>query len=410
MEPTIPKKNFRPAKGLVAIFRFFSSLGLATGLLVALGLLTWFATLEQVDKGLVATLNKYFDHHIYTAILLPEVNGHIVPLPLLSGYWVGVLLVINLTLGGIIRIRKGWRVVGVLISHFGIIFLLVAGGVAHHFSERGYMVITEGGASDVAEDYTEYVVEVAEIKNSRPVSFQVIRGKHLTKLTGENVATFHLESLPFNLQIGGYLGNAGAISEKLQKPQHGEEVVQGYYLVEGPEEKEGEANQAACHARVIWKDNQKNADIRLLLAGASFAPYTLECEGKTYTIDMRKRRWAMPFSLRLDKFTAGFYPGTASPSKFISEVTRMENDHEVKATIRMNEPLRYHGFTFFQKSYGPPGAKPGDKMDSIFEVVKNPSDKWPEYSIYIVAAGLLIHFISKLVSFLNSSSRKKSNG
>jgi hypothetical protein len=82
---------------------------------------------------------------------------------------VGVVLLINLTLGGVIRIRKGWKHVGNLIAHFGIIFMLVAGGVAHHFSERGNMAVGEGESSNTAEDYFEYVVEVAEIKDGKRI-------------------------------------------------------------------------------------------------------------------------------------------------------------------------------------------------------------------------------------------------
>ena len=68
------------------VFDFLSGFGLATVLLIVLGLLTWFATLEQIDRGLYATLEKYFDWR--TPFLLPEIGGRLVPLPLPGGYWV----------------------------------------------------------------------------------------------------------------------------------------------------------------------------------------------------------------------------------------------------------------------------------------------------------------------------------
>jgi cytochrome c biogenesis protein ResB len=117
----------------------------------------------------------------------------------------------------------------------------------------------------------------------------------------------------------------------------------------------------------------------------------------------------MPFTVKLDKFTADFHPGTMRPAKFVSEVTRLENGGEAKVTIQMNEPMRYEGLTFFQASYGPPGAGPGEKMYSVFEIVKNPADKWPEYSLWIVSAGMLLTFIIKLGSFLGANSRKSRN-
>ncbi|MES2996808.1 MAG: cytochrome c biogenesis protein ResB [Verrucomicrobiota bacterium] len=384
------------------IYRFFSSLGLATILLLILGLLTWFATLEQIDNGLYPTLNKYF--HWREPFVLPELYGKTIPLPLPGGYWTGALLLVNLTLGGIIHIRKGWKQIGNLIAHAGIILMLVAGGVAHHFSERGNMAVREGEASNVAEAYFEYVVEVAEVKEGKQTDFHVIRGKWLTDLTGARTRVFHFPDLPFGLRVGGYLENTVPASIRDFAPQRGEESRDGYFLLEKELEKAAEANLAGCHVMVMPKDGSPTS--AFLVAGASFHPQTVTVGGRTFTVDMRKRSWAMPFTVRLDNFTAEFHPGTMRPRKFVSEITRTENGSEAKKTIRMNEPMRYEGLTFFQASYGPQGAGPGEKLFSVFEVVKNPADKWPEYSLYIVAFGMLVTFAIKLGGFILASTRK----
>jgi cytochrome c biogenesis protein ResB len=133
----------------------------------------------------------------------------------------------------------------------------------------------------------------------------------------------------------------------------------------------------------------------------------MEHEGRVFTIDMRKRLWPMPFTVRLDEFIADFHPGTSRPAKFISKITRIENGGEARHTIQMNEPMRYEGLTFFQASYGPPGAGPGDRMYSVFEIVRNPADHWPEYSLYIVTFGMLVTFLTKLFAFLSAAFRKK---
>jgi hypothetical protein len=46
-------------------------------------------------------------------------------------------------------------------------------------------------------------------------------------------------------------------------------------------------------------------------------------------------------------------------------------------------------------------------MYSVFEIVRNPADKWPEYSLYIVSLGMLITFLQKLGSHIAATSRKK---
>jgi hypothetical protein len=403
METSSAPQSRRPDRSLAGkVFDVLSGFGLATILLLLLGLLTWFATLEQIDNGLYATLNKYF--HWKSVFLLPEIKGKMVPLPLPGGYWVGAVLLLNLILGGVIRIRKGWRHAGNLISHLGIILMLVGGGIAHHFSERGNMAVSEGTSSDVAEDYFEYVVEVAEIKDGKAAAIQVIRGKYIDDLTDGTSRTIRLPNLPFDLEIAGYVRNAEPLAVTERAPDQGQLVADGYYLASKPDEVNAEGNLAGCYGRVVHRDGKKSEPF--ILTGAGFHPFCVRHEDRVFAVDMRKRLWPMPFTVRLDEFTAAFHPGTMKPSKFVSKITRIEDGSEAKVTIQMNEPMRYEGLTFFQASYGPPGAGPGQKMYSVFEIVKNPADKWPEYSLYVVAFGMLVTFLLKLGTYLAATSRK----
>lgn len=397
----------KPPRSLAGkIFDVLSGFGLATITMLLLGVLTWFATLEQIDNGLYPTLTKYFDWK--SLFLLPELNGKMVPLPLPGGYWVCALLLLNLILGGVIRIRKGWNHAGNLISHFGIIFMLLGGGVAHHFSERGNMAIGEGESSNAAEDYFEYVVEVAEIIEGKPQKIHVIRGKDIADLADDKLRTFRLPDMPFDLELTYYLKNTVPVSAAERAPDRGQFIADGYFLMEKPKlakAEEAERYTAGCYARIVNRDGTKTEPF--ILAGASFHPFSHRVDDRIFTFDMRKRLWPMPFTVKLDEFTADFHPGTMQPAKFISKVTRQENGGEAKVTIQMNEPMRYEGLTFFQASYGPPGAGPGEKMYSVFEIVRNPADKWPEYSLWIVAFGMAITFLIKLISFLTAGSRKK---
>lgn len=395
----------KPAGFFRVAYRFLSGLGLATVLLLILGILTWLATLEQIDHGLYETLNKYFDWK--SVVIFPEVKGIRWPIPLPGGYWTGALLFVNLLLGGVVHIRKGWKHIGNLIAHAGILLMLLAGGVAHHFSERGHMPVSEGETSNVAEDYFEYALEVAEIKDGKPSEIRVIRGKQLTDLTGAEPRAFRFADFPFELKIAGYMKHAIPVNVNERAPSEHEQVRNGYFLRALPAPKEAEASTPACHAMLLPSDGSEKS--AFLLAGASFHPFTAKIGGRTFTFDLRKRQWVMPFSLRLNEFTAEFHPGTQRPKKFVSKVTRSENGNDAKVTIQMNEPMRYKGLTFFQASYGPQGAAPGQKLFSVFEVVKNPADKWPEYSLYVVTFGMLVTFLIKFAGFVGRSTRKKAD-
>lgn len=392
----------------VKVFDVLSGFGLATITLLLLGVLTWLATLEQIEHGLYPTLNKYF--HWKSFFLLPDIkiNGKMFPIPPLpGGYWVSALLLLNLILGGVVRMRKGWKHSGNLIAHFGIIFMLLGGGVAHHFSERGNMAVGVGEVSNTAEDYFEYVVEVAEIKDGKAEEIHVVRGDDFHDLEGGKLRTIRLPAMPFDLQLTGYLKNCQPVVITERAPAQKEFVADQYYLMSKPDEINAEANTAGCYARILYQDGSKSDPF--ILAGASFHPFTIRHEDRIFTIDMRKRLWPMPFEVKLDEFTADFHPGTSMAAKFISKITRIEDGNETKYTIQMNEPMRYEGLTFFQASYGPPGAGPGDRMYSVFEIVKNPADHWPEYSLYIVTFGMLVTFGIKLFSFLFAKSTKKKN-
>jgi ResB-like family len=401
--PDREKSPFRKA------YDFLSGFHLATVMLLLLLLLTWLATLEQIDYGLYPTLEKYFSWKSWYLIpdMVPEINGKKLPFFLPGGYYVCALLLLNMILGGIVRIRKGPKQIGNLISHFGIVFMLLGGGVAHHFSERGNMAVGEGESSNVAEDYHEYVVEIAEVIDGERNKFHVVRGKYLTDLEAGKSRIFDFKDIPFSLEISGYLVNA-APSNQLERPRRNSElVVDGYYLEEIPGEVESERNFAGCYARMISKDGTKSEPF--ILAGATFYPLTVRDGDRVFTIDMRKRLWPMPFEVKLDTFTADFHPGTSRPAKFVSDIRRLENGQESKITISMNEPMRYEGLTFFQASYGPQDAKPGEPMYSVFEIVRNPADKWPEYSLYVVTFGMLVTFLTKLGGHLGASSRKRKN-
>ncbi|MGJ8632496.1 MAG: cytochrome c biogenesis protein ResB [Luteolibacter sp.] len=404
MEDATKKTGSRKPKSVFwKVYDFFSGFKLATATLILLLVLTWLATLEQVDSGLYPTLQKYFSWQAW--YLIPELKGKKVPLVLPGGYWVCAVLLLNMTLGGIIRIRKGWRQAGNLISHFGIIFMLLGGGVAHHFSERGNMAVYEGETSDTAEDYQEYVVEVSEVKNGDEGEVRVIRGKHLTDLAAGKSRVFDFEGYPFDLEISGYLPNTEPLSELVSAPSEDQRVTDGYFLMERRPDKEVERNVAGAYARVVYESGEKSPPF--IVSGLAYYPFTIRVDDRVFVVNMRKRLWPMPFRVELDKFTADFHPGTGRPAKFVSDITRVENGQDSELTIRMNEPMRYEGLTFFQASYGPPDARPGDKMYSVFEVVKNPADKWPEYSLYVVAFGMLVTFLTKLGGHLGASFRKR---
>ncbi|MCF8298977.1 MAG: cytochrome c biogenesis protein CcsA [Saprospiraceae bacterium] len=65
------------------------------------------------------------------------------------------------------------------------------------------------------------------------------------------------------------------------------------------------------------------------------------------------KKMLLPFSLKLNDFILERYPGSHSPSSFLSEVVVIdkEKNSEVEHSIFMNNVLNYRSYRFFQSSY-----------------------------------------------------------
>jgi hypothetical protein len=376
------------------IFLFLASYGFATVLLFFLLLLTLFGTLEQVNLGLFEAQKKYFEsiflvHHLFGVI----------PLPLPGAYLLMGLLFVNLVCGGIIRARKNWRQPGMLITHGGILFMLVAGFVTYHYSISGHMTLYENEQAAEFQSYYEW-----EIGITKPGETQewIVPGDRFTKLRPGETKTFAVAGLPVELTLRDYARNT--------TPQRvGPTVsnqVSGFNLVSMPLDKTAERNIAGAYATL--RDPNTGESQEGLLWGLAQAPWNATIGGEQYLVDLRHKRYPVPFTITLDKFTRELHPGTQMAASFSSDVTQMEETGATRQIhIRMNEPLRDRGFTFFQASWGPQGAGPNDRLFSTFAVVNNPADQWPLYACYVITVGLLIHFGQKMVWYIKRENRRR---
>ena len=140
---------------------------------------------------------------------------------------------------------------------------------------------------------------------------------------------------------------------------------------------------------------------------AAAAPLSFKIGDETYAIDLTRRRWKLPFALRLEKFEREVHPGTDRARKFTSRATKITNGHEEKKIITMNAPVRDGGYILFQASFSQDRGANGP-MRSVFAVVSNPSDKWPEYACYLAIFGLLLHLIIRATLFSRRKGSKLS--
>ena len=402
--------NIQKSSVLVRLFRFFSGYGLAVTCLTLLLILTWLSTLEQPAKGLYEVQKRYYDAEAWYVIpdvpfltipdkpWLPLIGGKKIVIPLPGAYLVSAVLFVNLFLGGLIRIRKGWRNFGVIIAHFSMVSLLVAGFVSHHYSKEGIMFILQGAQSDYAQSYTDYTIEVAEIVNGEKTKPYVIPSEPLLDLDRDETLKVELPELPFDLEVTDWHRNSVVVGATADDSR----VVDGMMLDWRKVSTTAEENASGCLVDIISRESNEIVQ-RLLLYGPNIDYVTATVDGKIYGFDLVKEVWPMPFRVRLDESIGEYYPGTEKPSFFQSKITRIANDGQKKFTIRMNEPMRYGGFTLYQARWSGETEVP----QSGFAIVQNPSDQWPKWSLYISILGLTIHFGMRLFGFIDRSTDKE---
>ena len=401
------KKSF-----IVRVYNFFSGYLLAVILLSLLLLLTYFGTMAQVEMGLYEASEKYFE----SMFLYQNIGPVTIILP--GVYLVSALLFVNLFLGGLVRARKNWRRPGMVIAHFGIIYILFAGFVAFHYTREGNMVLYEGDRSDEIYNLTEWSIEVSKYDDTgRPSNVYVIGPDDLNGLWQRGAQkTFFSSNIPFEIKVSGYARNIangkgqiqGLLKEKAAI-EKGIRVVEGYGITPVETNKNMEFNLPAAYFDVLNNEGKKIHEA-LIIGSGPFAPkpFTVDVNDTTWSIDLTRQKFTLPFGIELTDFKKEDHPGTARAREYSSDVIKVENGELTdNVHISMNQPMRDEGYTLYQASWGPEDAKPGDRLYTSLAVSHNPADQWPKYGTYVISIGMTIHFVQRLVAHLRRSSRTR---
>ena len=398
--------------------QFLAGLRLTVLLFVLSFLLVFFGTLAQIDHGIWTVVRDYFRSFVvfipfnifnqFGQIFfgLPKLNADGSPLriggsfPFPGGWTLAILLMANLLAAHLVRFKLSPNRLGILILHAGLIVLLIGEVITGLYAIEGNMVIEEGqtvntiienrvcelAIVDPSDDKTDTVITVPRWmlqRTEQPISdpqlpFDLVPLKYMTNAKIEpanpktNLATAGAGTVHQAVDVGEVTGVAQqqtvdtpAVYVKLLDKQTGESL--GVYL------------------------------FALLLKEQEITVKDADGREKTYDVSLRFRQTQRPFSLTLKKFTFDRYPGTDTPLNFASLVhlhdSERGDDREV--LIRMNEPLRHRGETFYQADWNKETER-----GTVLQVVRNPAWQLPYWSCAIVTFGLLYHFLFSLTAFL----------
>lgn len=374
---------------LTRLYNFFSSVKLAV-VLLALGLiLVFWGTIAQVKLGLYQAQNEFFR----SLFIYWKPTGSGLKIPIFpGGYLVGGLLLINLFAAHLRYYRSGLKRLGIAMLHLGVVLLLLGQFATDMLSTESYMKIREGSASNYSESNSRW--ELAVIDASDPKEDKVIAIP--ASLLEKGGVLTHPE-MPFQLRVKTYHPNSALATREGE----GLELVQAENSIGMKIWWRGlppvtEMNRRDTPSGIIELLGPQGETRPILVSGHFAQPQTLTAGGKEFQLVVRPQRYYKPFSLHLIDFRFDRYAGTEIPKNFSSRVRveRPDTGENREVTIRMNEPLRYGGKTFFQASWDET-----DEKGTVLQVVDNPGWLTPYFACLLVGGGMVWQFLVHLIGF-----------
>lgn len=301
-------------------------------------------TLAQKEEGLYLAQANFF--HAFVTWLGP------VPLP--GGALVILLLTVNLLVKFLMFSQWSWRKSGIILSHLGVLLLLGGGLWTAQTAREGFMVIPENGQSSRMQSYDQAELAYVDATGAtRTIPLQDLQaGQTLPLQAGDaSVKAVHR--------------NAGSMNGE---------------VVALPEALEPDANRSA----VILQLGDKILPLVEDMRGLECDPIAAQPK-----VCVRRKGHILPFTVQLTDFRQELYPASNIVRAYTSDVLVTDGPVQWPATIGMNKPLRYRGYTLYQSSFD--SSQDGDI--TVLNVVRNTGRLLPYLATAVTGAGLLLHLL-----------------
>lgn len=360
-------------------------------------IIVFVGTLAQVDLGIYYARKKYFQSFFVFYDVGP------LSLPILpGGYLLGWLFSINLTAAMLVRFKWTKQNLGLLITHIGLLVLVVGSGVSGAITTESQMAIEEGSTSYHSQHlrYSELVVVDTSDKDHDTVTAipDTLLGKE-TLLQDKN--------LPFDINVIRYYPNAQLAMQPFHvdypTPKISEDIGARMYVK--PLQvfvRDDLRNSTSVIVELIDKSTKASLGTWLFSLDLVSAQI-VDVNRKSYELNLRPIRYYNDYSITLNDFSHDLYPGTDIPKNFSSAITlkNSKTGENRETLIYMNHPLRIDGKTYYQASFA------NNNTISIFQVVDNPIWQLPYFACLLITFGMTLLFVTHLFRFLNR--RKEQN-
>jgi hypothetical protein len=369
---------------------FFSSLKLTVVLLVLSILLIFWATLAQVKLGVWGVQEHFFR----TFFVLGKLPGTEIPIPVFpGGYFIGGLLLLNLSAAHFARFTLKWSKSGIALTHLGLVILLIGELLSGLWQEEYSLRLDEGQTRNYSESFRLSELALIDTTDAQFDDVYVVP----EKLLARGKAVIH-PPLPFRIVPKAYYPNASLQMRDPATAQNPSLATQGLGLQVTTTPlaltyKMDERNLPAAYVELIAPEGSLGT---WLVSGQLAEPQTFTHAGRTWQIALRLQRNYKPYSLTLLNFSHDRYAGTDIPKNFSSRIrlTTPDGRDDREVLIYMNNPLRYAGLTFYQSGFD------NNDRTTVLQVVRNPSWLLPYIACALMGLGLCIQFGISLFAFV----------
>ena len=218
--------------------------------------------------------------------------------------------------------------------------------------------------------------------------------------------------LPFDVAVLGFYRNADvrdlAPGEKsLATAGRGlKEVIDELPVAKGTD-MGGGVDLAAAYVKFAEKKTGKDLGTYLLSQLASeqknperFAE-KVTLGDKKYHLFLRFLHEYKPYTITLTDVRKDDYVASDTPRNYSSDIVIKDEAAGVDQPvhIKMNDPLRYRGDTFYQSGYHPPGVTGGNEATTL-QVVLNRGWMIPYVACMAVVLGMIAHFLIAVTRFI----------
>lgn len=369
----------------------FASIQLTVFGLLWLAVLTFWGTVYQVDHGIYLAQARFFYSWVWFGF-------GFIPLP--GGMLVMTLLFVNLLISFLYHYQAGWKMPGLMLTHIGLILLLLGGFFTRLTGIEARVQLVEGQGTNTAFDVRDWEISMT----SELQAVREIQAVHVEELGRKDRFTFG-EDPGVKFTVMEVHPNAtGLTRDDLSEAARAESPrsPSGFLAIQPEsEDKDPTRNVPAVRLKV---EGARNVE-EMILWGNDPRPVGVEgADGTTAFVRLRRRRYELPMFMELLEFEHEYYPGSRVPKNFRSRVlVHLGEDMERGVDISMNNPLRLNGWTFFQHRFD---SNESTEM-SEFAVTRSFGRLIPYWATGITSVGLAMHFLQMQWMQLQGRRRRK---